>query len=84
VVRDDVKDRFTPDLMGSLPDGRVADTVVEDWQAVLDLVRSLGRSCEYFEDGVAVRLICGRCGARTARMRCAVCCGRSGAGSASL
>ncbi|MFI1973404.1 hypothetical protein [Streptomyces cinnamoneus] len=53
---DDVRNFFDPDLMGSLPDARVADTSVEDWQAVLDLVRSQGWSCEYSEDGVAVRL----------------------------
>ncbi|MBA2811260.1 hypothetical protein E0500_028635 [Streptomyces sp. KM273126] len=53
---DDVKNFFEPDLMGSLPDVRVPDTSVEDWQAVLDLVRSQGWSYEYSEDGVAVRL----------------------------
>lgn len=53
---DDVKEFFDPDLMGSLPDVRVADTSVETWQVVLDLVRSQGWSCEYSEDGVAVRL----------------------------
>ncbi|MGW2479489.1 hypothetical protein ACWCWQ_06605 [Streptomyces sp. NPDC001571] len=53
---DDVREFFDPDLMGSLPDVQVADTSVEDWQAVLDLVRSQGWSCEYSEDGVAVRL----------------------------
>ncbi|MFI9723827.1 hypothetical protein ACIHFE_29920 [Streptomyces sp. NPDC052396] len=53
---DDVKDFFNPELMGSLPDVRVADTSVEDWQAVLDLVRSQGWPCEYSEDGAAVRL----------------------------
>ncbi|MFD3943276.1 hypothetical protein [Streptomyces sp. NPDC058579] len=56
LLRDDVREFFDPDLMGSLPDVRVADTSVEDWQAVLDLVRSQGWSCEYSEDGVAVRL----------------------------
>ncbi|WP_116215289.1 hypothetical protein [Streptomyces olivoreticuli] len=53
---DDVKNFFAPDLMGSLPDVRVPGTSVVDWQAVLDLVRSQGWSCEYSEDGVAVRL----------------------------
>ncbi|MFK0191401.1 hypothetical protein [Kitasatospora sp. NPDC090308] len=53
---DDVRDFFDPDLMGSLPDACVADTSVEDWQAVLDLVRSKGWSCEYSEDGALVRL----------------------------
>ncbi|WP_371522610.1 hypothetical protein [Kitasatospora sp. NBC_01300] len=53
---DDVRNFFDPGLMGALPDGRVAGTSVEDWQAVLDLVRSQGWSCEYSEDGVVVRL----------------------------
>ncbi|MFE9426197.1 hypothetical protein ACFYNO_24930 [Kitasatospora sp. NPDC006697] len=53
---DDVRNFFDPDLMGSLPDARVVDTSVEDWQAVLDLVRSKGWSCEYSEDGASVRL----------------------------
>ncbi|MFB8243151.1 hypothetical protein ACFC58_42105 [Kitasatospora purpeofusca] len=53
---DDVRNFFDPDLMGSLPDARVVDTSVEDWQAVLDLVRSQGWSCEYSEDGVVARL----------------------------
>ncbi|MET8717854.1 hypothetical protein ABZV52_32400 [Streptomyces sp. NPDC004735] len=35
---DDVKRFFDPDLMGSLPDVRVPDASVDDWQAVLDLV----------------------------------------------
>ena len=39
---DDVRNFFDPDLMGALPDGRVPDTSVEDWQAVFDLVRSRG------------------------------------------
>ncbi|MFE0678671.1 hypothetical protein [Streptomyces sp. NPDC058867] len=53
---DDVRNFLDPDLMGALPDARVADTSVEDWQTVLDLVRSRGWSCEYSEDGVPVRL----------------------------
>ncbi|MGP3735963.1 hypothetical protein ACTWJ9_22715 [Streptomyces sp. GDS52] len=52
----DVKSFFAPELMGSLPDVLVPDTSVEDWQAVLDLVRSQGWSCEYSEDGAVVRL----------------------------
>jgi hypothetical protein len=56
LVWDDVKDFFDPDLMGALPDGCVPGTSLEDWQAVLDLVRSRGWSCAYSEDGVAVRL----------------------------
>ena len=53
---DDVKSFFDSALMGSLPDVRVPETSVEDWQAVLDLVRSQGWSYEYSEDGAAVRL----------------------------
>ncbi|MET9646213.1 hypothetical protein [Streptomyces syringium] len=29
---------FDPDLMGALPDVRIPDASVEDWQAALDLV----------------------------------------------
>ena len=50
---DDVKDFFDPDLMGALPDLSVADTSVEDWQAVFELVRSSGWTWEYSEGGVA-------------------------------
>ncbi|GAA2267310.1 hypothetical protein GCM10010145_47230 [Streptomyces ruber] len=61
---------------------RVPDTSVEDWQAVLDLVRSQGWSYGYFEDGVAVRLP--RAADLPVRsetpMPCVVCCGRSGDG----
>ena len=39
---EDVRNFFDPDLMGSLPDVRVPDASVEDWQAVLDLVVSAG------------------------------------------
>ncbi|MCP9956867.1 hypothetical protein [Streptomyces sudanensis] len=53
---DDVKSFFASELMGSLPDVRVPDTSAEDWQAVLDLVRSQGWSCEYSEDGAVLRL----------------------------
>jgi hypothetical protein len=53
---DDVRNFFEPDLMGALPDVCVADTSIEDWQAVLDLVRSRGWSYEYSENGVAARL----------------------------
>jgi hypothetical protein len=35
---DDVKCFFDLDSMGSLPDVRVPNTSVEDWQAVLDLI----------------------------------------------
>nr|WSX73029.1 hypothetical protein OH826_03735 [Streptomyces sp. NBC_00899]WSX80905.1 hypothetical protein OH826_47775 [Streptomyces sp. NBC_00899] len=46
---DDVKCFFDPDLMGSLPDVRVPDASVEDWQAVLDLVAANGWKCQYAE-----------------------------------
>ncbi|MCX5355713.1 hypothetical protein [Streptomyces mirabilis] len=39
---DDVSSFFDPDLMGSLPDVRVPNAPVEDWQAVLDLVAEKG------------------------------------------
>ncbi|MFJ5293001.1 hypothetical protein [Streptomyces sp. NPDC088348] len=53
---DDVKNFFDPNLMGTLPDVSIADASVDDWQAVLDLVRSRGWTCEYSEDGAALRL----------------------------
>ncbi|MEU0689404.1 hypothetical protein [Streptomyces uncialis] len=40
---------FDPYLMGSLPDVRVPDASVEDWQAVLDLVAEKGWKCRYSE-----------------------------------
>lgn len=46
---DDVKCFFDPDLMGSLPDVRVPDASVEDWQAVLDLVAESGWQRQYSE-----------------------------------
>ncbi|WP_371661212.1 hypothetical protein [Streptomyces sp. NBC_00280] len=46
---DDVRCLFDPDLMGALPDVRVSDTSVEDWQAVLDLVAEKGWKCQYSE-----------------------------------
>jgi len=51
---DDVAYFFDPDLMGSLPDVRVPDTSVEDWQAVLDLVGESGWTSQYSEGGVAL------------------------------
>ncbi|MEV7563560.1 hypothetical protein [Streptomyces sp. NPDC089795] len=45
----DVRCFFDPDLMGSLPDVRVPDASVEDWQAVLDLVEAKGWKCQYSE-----------------------------------
>ncbi|MFF7601896.1 hypothetical protein [Streptomyces mirabilis] len=50
---DDVAYFFDPDLMGLLPDVRVPDTSVEDWQAVLDLIGESGWKCQY-SDGDAV------------------------------
>lgn len=46
---DDVKCFFDPDLMGSLPDTRVPDASVEDWQTVLGLVAERGWQCQYCE-----------------------------------
>ncbi|MEU6251401.1 hypothetical protein [Streptomyces sp. NPDC047043] len=46
---DDVADFFDLDLMGSLPDVRVPDASVEDWQALLDLVGERGWACQYSE-----------------------------------
>ncbi|MFE3326345.1 hypothetical protein [Streptomyces sp. NPDC059176] len=45
----DVSCFFDPDVMGSLPDLRVPDASVEDWQAVLDLVEARGWHCQYSE-----------------------------------
>ncbi|RKS09326.1 hypothetical protein DFP74_5061 [Nocardiopsis sp. Huas11] len=39
---DDVEDLFDPETMGALPDVRVPDTTVRDWQALLDLVVERG------------------------------------------
>ncbi|MFJ3803691.1 hypothetical protein ACIPSJ_46360 [Streptomyces sp. NPDC090088] len=46
---DDVKCFFDLDLVGSLPDVRVPNTSVEDWQEVLDLVTEKGWTCQYSE-----------------------------------
>ncbi|MFJ3697251.1 hypothetical protein ACIPW9_24410 [Streptomyces sp. NPDC090052] len=53
---DDVKNFFDPNLMGTLPEVSIADASVDDWQAVLDLVRSRGWACEYSEDSAVLRL----------------------------
>ncbi|MEU9161365.1 hypothetical protein AB0D29_13985 [Streptomyces sp. NPDC048424] len=50
---DDVRNFFDPDLMGALPDVSVADTTVEAWQAVFELIRSSGWTWEYSEGGIA-------------------------------
>ncbi|MFD8540710.1 hypothetical protein [Streptomyces rubrogriseus] len=46
---DDVKCFFDLDLAGSLPDVRVPDASVEDWQTVLDLVAEKGWKYQYSE-----------------------------------
>ncbi|MEU3795656.1 hypothetical protein AB0F07_38695 [Streptomyces fructofermentans] len=51
---DDVKCFFDPDSMGSLPDMRVPNASVEDWQAVLDLVAEKGWECQYSEGGTVL------------------------------
>ncbi|MEV6180522.1 hypothetical protein [Streptomyces sp. NPDC052015] len=53
---DDVKWFFDPVEMGTLPDVFVPDTSVEDWQAVLDLVREQGWAFEYSEGGAVLPL----------------------------
>ena len=45
----DVSCFFDLDLVGSLPDVRVPDASVEDWQEVLDLVAERGWKCQYSE-----------------------------------
>ncbi|WP_405882339.1 hypothetical protein OG762_29305 [Streptomyces sp. NBC_01136] len=52
----DVKYFFDPDEMGSLPDMRVPDASVEDWQAVLDLFSASGWTCQYSEGGAVMPL----------------------------
>ncbi|MFJ4717414.1 hypothetical protein [Streptomyces sp. NPDC088785] len=51
---EDVKCLFDPDVMGSLPDLRVPEASVEDWQRVLDLVVEKGWRCRYFEGDTAL------------------------------
>ncbi|MFE1177004.1 hypothetical protein [Streptomyces sp. NPDC058773] len=46
---DDVKCFFDLDLVGRLPDARVPNASVEDWQEVLDLVAEKGWKCQYSE-----------------------------------
>ncbi|MFJ5869509.1 hypothetical protein ACIQEY_34550 [Streptomyces parvus] len=53
---DDVKCFFDPDLMGSLPNVRVPDASMEDWQAVLDPVAEKGWKCPYSERETALPL----------------------------
>ena len=56
LVWEEVKNFFDPDLMGSLPDVRVEDASVQDWQAVFDLVRSQGWRWEYAEGDAVLPL----------------------------
>ncbi|QFZ17055.1 hypothetical protein [Saccharothrix syringae] len=51
---DEVKPFFDPELMGSLPDGCVPGTAVEDWQALLDLIRTSGWRWELTRGGTPV------------------------------
>lgn len=50
---DEVKGWFDPEINGVLPDVRVEDTSIADWQAVLDLVRSAGWPFGYAVGGRA-------------------------------
>ncbi|MEU2560296.1 hypothetical protein ABZ626_13315 [Streptomyces longispororuber] len=50
----DVSRFFDPDVMGALPDLRVPDASVEDWQAVLVLVEARGWHCRYSEGETAL------------------------------
>lgn len=45
----DVAYFFDPDLMGALPDARVPDTSLEDWQELLELVAERGWKYQYSE-----------------------------------
>ncbi|WP_199827290.1 hypothetical protein [Streptomyces xylophagus] len=51
---EDVEYFFDLDEMGSLPDVRVPDASVEDWQAVLDLISASGWQCRYSEGEVVM------------------------------
>ncbi|WP_309500338.1 hypothetical protein [Streptomyces shenzhenensis] len=51
---DDASCFFDPDLMGSLPDVRVPNASVEDWQGVLDLVAEKGWKCQYSAGGMGL------------------------------
>ncbi|MEV0133709.1 hypothetical protein AB0H83_35255 [Dactylosporangium sp. NPDC050688] len=53
---DEVKDWFDPESNGVLPDVRVEDTTIADWQSVLDLVRSAGWRHEYAVGGRSAQL----------------------------
>lgn len=53
---DEVRNLFDPDVVGALPDVRVDDASVGDWQAVLDLVKACGWRYEYREGEAVVPL----------------------------
>jgi hypothetical protein len=53
---DDVKDLFDPDLMGWLPDLRVPDTSVHDWQTFLEVVVERGWRHRYTDDNAVAPL----------------------------
>ncbi|MFD0059655.1 hypothetical protein [Streptomyces sp. NPDC056690] len=53
---DDVKGLFDPEREGCLPDVWVAGTVVEDWQAVLDLILASDWRSKYSEGDVVMPL----------------------------
>ncbi|WP_405097907.1 hypothetical protein [Micromonospora sp. NBC_01412] len=50
---EDVQVWFDLDLNGTLPDVHVPETTVEDWRALVDLVRSEGWQLAYLVDGGA-------------------------------
>ncbi|MEU9337097.1 hypothetical protein AB0D49_28680 [Streptomyces sp. NPDC048290] len=53
---EDVSGFFDPDVVGSLPDVRVPDSSVVDWQALLDLVPAVVVALDSgLEDGVTLR-----------------------------
>ncbi|MEV6701625.1 hypothetical protein AB0M68_31470 [Streptomyces sp. NPDC051453] len=53
---DDLKGFFDPEREGCLPDVWVAGTVVEDWQAVLDLILASDWRSKYSEGDVVMPL----------------------------
>ncbi len=53
---DEVREYFNPDTMGALPDLYVPNAVVEDWQVILDLVRTRGWQWQYTRGDEALPL----------------------------
>jgi hypothetical protein len=53
---DEIKGWFDPEDNGALPDVHVPGTTLEDWQAVVDLIRSKGWAYEYSMDGRVSRI----------------------------